>query len=162
GYIKAVYNNFVIVASTDDYSYKDNTLSFNIQNWTFLAEIQVVVKGIPYYYDATYKLSCDKFTPVNRAGFTVGTGDITAATATEGGAVKGISNADGVAFVFATADYSLSSTNNKDFTFTLTDDITGSEVTKVYKPNVAIEAKPNKSSIKALTIDISNFEVPAN
>lgn len=165
GYVKAVYDNKVIVASKDNYSVSGNTLTFDIENWTFLTEIQVVVYGddIDGTKPSDYTLSCDKFTPCT--GYNVGESGITATTGTKGASVIGISNdgvdsKPGVAFVFATADYSSSSTEKKDFAFTLKDNTSGSEVTKVYTPNVAIEAKSGKSSIKALTIASSKFAVP--
>lgn len=156
-YAKVLYNGTVKVASKDPYTYENNTLTFNIANWVFLTEVQVVVKGLTGGSADKYTLACDKFTPITGNGYTVGSDAITASAGTEGAAVTGISNTDGVAFVFATADYSSSSTDKKDFAFTLKDNTSGSEVTKVYKPNVAIEAKTNKSSIKALTITNDKF-----
>lgn len=162
GNVKAVYSDKVIVASVDGYTLSGNTLTFSIANWKFLTEVQVVVKELNNNKAGSYTLSCDKFTPLASTGngYTVGSDAITASTGTEGDAVTGISNGDGVAFVFATADYSSSSTDKKDFAFTLKDNTSGSEVTKVYKPNVAIEAKTNKSSIKALTIANTKFKSP--
>ena len=157
-YAKALYNGTVKVASNDSYTYANNTLTFSIANWTFLTEIQVVVKGLTSASFGSYTLACDKFTPLAAGnGYTVGSDAITASTGTKGAAVTGISNTDGVAFVFATADYS---TTAADYKFTLKDNTSGSEVTKVYKPNVAITAKENKSSIKALTIESSSFTAP--
>ena len=165
GYVKAVYDNKVIVASKDNYTFENNTLTFNIANWKFLTEVQVVVYGddIDGAKPDKYTLSCDKFTPCTC--YNVGESGITATTGTKGASVIGISNdgvdsKPGVAFVFATADYSASSTDKKDFAFTLKDNTSGSEVTKVYTHNVAIEAKSGKSSIKALTIASSKFAVP--
>ena len=157
-YAKSLYNGNVKIASKDNYTYDGTTLTFNIANWKFLTEVQVVVKGLTSASAGSYTLACDKFTPLAAGnGYTVGSDAITASAGTMGAAVTGISNTDGVAFVFATADYSSSSTEKKDFAFTLKDNTSGSEVTKVYKPNVAIEAKTNKSSIKALTIVSSKF-----
>lgn len=157
-YAKALYNGTVKVASKDNYTYDGTTLTFNIANWKFLTEVQVVVKGLTSASAGNYTLACDKFTPLAAGnGYTVGADAITASAGTKGNAVTGISNTDGVAFVFASAEYSSSSTDKKDFTFTLTDDITGSEVTKVYKVNTAIEAKPNNATIKALTIASTKF-----
>ena len=160
-YAKALYNGTVKVASKDDYTYDGTTLTFNIANWKFLTEVQVVVKGLTSASAGSYTLACDKFTPLAAGnGYTVGSDAITASAGTKGNAVTGISNTDGVAFVFATADYS---TTAADYKFKLKDKTSGSEVTKVYKPNVAIAAKENKSSIKALTIESSKFAVvPVN
>ena len=157
-YAKALYNGTVKVASKDDYTYENSTLTFSIENWTFLTEVQVVVKGLTSASAGSYTLACDKFTPLAAGnGYTVGSDAITASAGTKGAAVTGISNTDGVAFVFATADYS---TTAADYKFTLKDNTSGSEVTKVYKPNVAIAAKENKSSIKALTIESGSFTAP--
>lgn len=158
-YAKALYNGKVKVASKDDYTYENSTLTFSIENWKFLTEVQVVVKDLTSDKASDYTLACDKFTPLASTGngYTVGENTITSSSGTKGDAVTGISNTDGVAFVFATADYSTSSTEKKDFAFVLRDKTSGSEVTKVYKPNVAIEAKTNKSSIKALTIASTKF-----
>lgn len=160
-YAKALYNGTVKVASKDTYTYENSILTFSIENWKFLTEVQVVVKGLTSASAGNYTLACDKFFPLAAGnGYTVGSDAITSSAGTKGNPVTGISNTDGVAFVFATADYSSSSTDKKDFAFTLKDNTSGSEVTKVYKPNVAIEAKENKSSIKALTIESSSFTVP--
>ena len=159
-YAKALYNGTVKVASKDDYTYENGTLTFSIENWKFLTEVQVVVKGLTSASAGSYTLACDKFTPLAGNGYTVGSDAITAPAGTKGNAVTGISNTDGVAFVFATADYSTNSEDKKNFTFTLKDNTSGSEVTKVYKPNVAIEAKTNNVAIKALTIESSKFTAP--
>ena len=153
-YAKALYNGTVKVASKDEYTYDGTTLTFNIENWTFLTEVQVVVKGLTSTSAGSYTLSCDKFTPCTGNGYTVNADGIIATKGTKGTAVTGISNTDGVAFVFATADYSPTAV---DYTFTLKDNTSGSEVTKVYKPNVAIAAKEGKSSIKALAIANTKF-----
>lgn len=160
-YAKALYNGKVKVASKDDYTYENNTLTFNIANWKFLTEIQVVVKGLTSASAGNYTLACDKFTPLASTGngYAVGSDAITASNGTKASAVTGISNADGVAFVFATADYSATAAEYK---FVLKDKTSGSEVTKVYKPNVAIAEKEGKSSIKALAIASTKFAVPVN
>ena len=159
-YAKALYNGTVKVASTDSYTYKDQTLTFKIEHWTFLTELQVVVKNLDEKKANNYALACDKFIPISGAGYIVDTLDITALKGTEGSVVPGISNNDGVAFVFATADYSTNSSDKKVFTFTLRDKTSGLTVAKFYSPNVAIEAKPDRSTIKALTIDSVKFTIP--
>lgn len=157
-YAKALYNGTLKVASKDNYTYADNTLTFNIANWVFLTEIQVVVTGLSGTA-SNYTLACDKFTPITGNGCTIGAAAITAYTGTKGAAVTGISNTDGVAFVFATADYSTSSTDKQDFRFTLADKTSGTFIAKVYEPNVAIEAKDGKEAIKALTIADTKFAI---
>ena len=161
GYVKAVYKKNVIVASKDNYSVSGNTLSFKIEIWKVLTEIQVVVKGLWSENASKYTLSCDKFTPLASSGngYTVEADNITVSSGTEGTATNGISNKDGIAFVFATADYSSSSAEKKYFTFTITE--TGG-IQQTYKPNVAIVAKDGKKSIKALTFANPNYvEIPA-
>ena len=155
GSIKAVYNNFVIVASTDGYTYKDNTLSFNIKNWKFLTEIQVVVKGLDYDVNEPYTLSCDKFTPLNKTGFKVNKEDIVSVVNEKGKPAVGQANADGVAFVFATVDYSSTAA---DFKFTLKNLMNQDFGTKKYTATTdKISEVQDHKSIKALTIDISKF-----
>lgn len=107
-----------------------------------------------------YALACDKFTPISGAGYAVSIDTIIANNGTGGSVVTGISNENGVAFVFATADYSENSSDKKDFIFTLIDKTGSPTVAKFYEPNVAIEAKPGKSIIKALTIERDKFVVP--
>ena len=104
GYMKVLYNNILAVTAKDSYEFADNTLSGHIKTWTFLTEIQVVVYNISV--DAAdagkYSLSCDKFTSYK--GHVVGADAITAAPAGAAGSfVSGISNADGLAFVYASS-----------------------------------------------------------
>ena len=158
-YAKALYNGTVKVASKDSYTYKDTILTFKIEHWTFLTELQVVVKELDNNADK-YALACDKFIPISGAGYAVHKDTIISNYGTGGSAVPGISNENGVAFVFATADYSKNSSDKKDFIFTLIDKTGSPTVAKFYEPNVAIEAKPGKSIIKALTIERDKFVVP--
>lgn len=156
-YAKALYNGTVKVASKDIYDFDGNILTLNIANWVFLTEIQVVVSGLSNAANCT--LACEKFTPLASGTdcYTIGDEYITAKSGTKGAAVTGMSNEEGTAFVFATADYSESSTDKQDFTFTLSDN-TG---IKEYTANVAIEAKSGKSLINALIIDNSKFKAPS-
>lgn len=166
GKVKAVYSDKVIVASVDGYTLSGSTLTFSIENWKFLTEIQVVVygDGIDCNNPSKYTLSCDKFTPCT--GYSVGTDKITAVNDTEGTAVTGISNdgakdKPGVAFVFATAEYSSTAANYK---FTLTDNTSGSAVTREYTATTdkISGTTGSMAAIKALTIASSNFVVPVN
>ena len=158
GTLKAVYSGNVTVAANGiGYTYDGETISFNISNWIFLTEIQVVVSGINNA--AQYTHACDKFTPVACSGekYIVTAEAISANPGTKGDAVTGISNDDGVAFVFATADYSQAAT---DFIFTLTDN---TSVTAVVKKYPAINPLPkNNSVIKAIKIDDSKFVAPTS
>lgn len=112
GYIKVLYNNILAVTAKDPYEFADNTLSGRIQTWTFLTEIQVVVRNLEAADAGKYALSCDKFTTYK--GHVVGADAITAAPAGAAGSfVNGISNADGVAFVYASSTAYDTETNLK-------------------------------------------------
>ena len=151
GTLKAVYSDKVTVAANDiSYTYAGGTISFNISNWIFLTEIQVVVKDLEKTKADKYTLACDKFTPFTN--YSVGSDAITASTGTINTAVTGIDNADGVAFVFATAEYSSAPA---DFIFTLTDNTSGT-VNKIYL-STGKTLLNNKSVIKAIKISGSNF-----
>ena len=151
GTLKAVYSGKVTVAANGiSYTYAGETLSFNISDWIFLTEIQVVVSGISGDNADQYTLACDKFIPF--AGYSVGSEAITASTGTRNTAVTGISNDDGVAFVFATAEYSQVSS---DFIFTLTDNTLGSAIVKRYPSSNPLPE--NKSVIKAIKITSNKF-----
>ena len=116
GYVKCLYNDDLKVTSIDNYTFDGTTLTFSIEHWTFLTEIQVVVSGVNYDSNKTYTLACEHFTPLS--GYEVGADGITATLGTKGAPATGISNADGVAFVFATAD---SYGSAVDYVFTFSD-----------------------------------------
>lgn len=101
GNMKVLYNNILCVTAKDPYTFNSgtSTLSGRIQTWTFLTEIQVVVTGLTPADYAKYRLSCNNFTPFT--GYTVGAESITAMAGSANTPVNGISNTDGVAFVFA-------------------------------------------------------------
>ena len=154
GTLKAVYSGKVTVAANGiSYTYVGGTISFNINEWIFLTEVQVVVKDLDDTNADKYTLACDKFTPVASSGekYIVKDTGISANQGTKGGAVTGISNSDGVAFVFATAEYSQVAT---DFRFTLTDN-TSSAVVKKFTANNPLPK--NNSVIKAIKIADSKF-----
>ena len=160
-YAKALYNGTVKVASKDDYTYDGTTLTFKIEHWVFLTEVQVVVKGLTSASAGSYTLACDKFTPLASTGngYTVGADAITASFGNKGVAVTGIYNTDGVAFVFATADYSATAAAYK---FTLTDNTVPPAVTKEY-PAITDKiggTSGSMTAIKALTIESSSFTAP--
>ena len=160
GYVKALYNGQVIVASKDNYSYDSNskTLTFSIANWKFLTQIQVVVDGITG--DASgYTLACDKFTPLSRDKYTVGTDAITASTGTKGAAATGFesdANASAATFVFATADYTTGEAT-EDYAFTLIR--TSSIKEKVsFSVNKAFASTEGNTTIKAIKLAYNKFE----
>ena len=158
-YAKALYNGKVKVASKDNYTYDGTTLTFNIANWKFLTEVQVVVKNLTSASAGSYTLACDKFYPVTGDGYSVNTDGITASTGTRGAAVTGISNTDGVAFIFATADYS---TATAAFNFRLIDNTSGSPDDKFYTATTDKISGTSGSmgAIKALTIVNTLFNSP--
>ena len=137
GYVKCLYNGTLKVASTDSYTFSEDVLSFNIANWKFLTEIQVVLEQLSSSKAANYTLACDKFTPLSGDGYTVGSDAITASTGTMGTPDTGIANTDGVAFVFAPADYS-DSEQNLLFTLTCIRDELKSRKVKGYSFNETI------------------------
>ena len=155
GYVKCLYNGTIKVASTDSYTFSEDVLSFNVSNWKFLTEIQVVVSAISSSKAANYTLACDKFTPLSGDGYTVGSDAITASTGTMGTPVTGIANSDGVAFVFATAAYS---SDVQNFLFTLTDitEPLATRIVKGYSINKVITEDASK--IKAYKIYKDNFQ----
>ena len=161
GHVKALYNGQVIVASKDNYSYDSNskTLTFSINNWKFLTQIQVVVEGITG--DASgYTLACDKFTPLNETSkYTVGTDAITASTGTKGAAATGFesaTNSGAAAFVFATADYTTGeSTDNYAFTLIRTSSI---KEKVSFSVNKAFASTEGNTTIKAIKLAYNKFE----
>ena len=155
GKVKCLYNGTLKVASTDDYVFADDELTFNIENWKFLTGIQVVVSGLSSDDAANYTLACDKFAPLSDGGFAVGEDAITATLGTPGTPVTGIANADGAAFVFATADYS-DSEQNLLFTLTDTTDPLATRKVKGYSFNETIT--DGTSQIKAYKISADKFQ----
>ena len=155
GTLKAVYSNNLIVASNGiSYTYDGSKLTANINSWNHLAEIQVVVSGLASADAANYTLACDKFTPLSGNGYTVGSDAITASKGTKGAVATGIANSDGVAFVFATSDYSASEQNFL-FTLTKTTDALASRKVKGYSVNKTLTA--STSAIKAISIADTSF-----
>ena len=152
-YLKALYNGQLKVASKDDYSFINNTLTINIQNWTFLTEIQVVVTGISSSDATNYTLACDHFTPLS--GYEVGTDAITATTGTKGAPTTGIANTDGAAFVFATSDYDSDNEQNFLFTLTNTTDDLGTRKVKGYSINKTLAE--GTTQIKAIKLSGTDF-----
>ena len=151
GYVKCVYDGRVKVASRADYTYNSATFTFNIDSWTCLTEIVVVVTDIPEGTDASlYKLACDKFTPLSGDGYTVGADSITAIKGTKGNVAAGFAsevNAGSAVFAFATADYSASA---QDFKFTLM----AAGETKVYTESLTVEPS---EKIQSVTLSYSGF-----
>ena len=151
-FLKAVFEDKVAVAAKDSYTYTEGTLSFNLQTWTFLTEIQVALSGISYsegFSAVELSLSCSGFKPYE--GFTIGEDNITAKSGAKGAAATCcLYNGDSY-FVYATADYSSTATKR---IFTFKDDfhIKHSE----YAVSKAI-TKP-ESGIKAIKISSDKFK----
>ena len=147
GTFKCIYDGDVKI-TTDHvpYTYVKGQFLNRVSWWTFLTEIQLVITGLNPEDASKYKLSCDKFTTCD--GFSVGEKEITA-TGTKGAPTQGISVKDGVAFVFATADYDADS-----FTFTLYEE---GENPKVYVSSHHITERKGHGRIKSLTISSEKF-----
>ena len=158
GYVKCVYDGRVKVASKVNYTYTSSpsnrfkrTFSFNIDSWTCLTELVVVVTDIPKGIDAfNYILACDKFTPLSGKGYTVGSEAITATTDTKGDAATGFASYiydNSAAFAFATSDYSGSA---QDFKFTLAN----ASGTRICSENITLEPS---TKIQSITLAYSDF-----
>lgn len=146
GFVKAVYSNNVAVAAKDPYTYSDATMSFNLLTWTFLTELQVVIKDITENY-SNYTLSCARF--ASYEGFEVGDDSITAVVGAKGKSVAGIANSDGIAFAFATNDlWDVSGL----FNFYLT---TPAEGNKEYPATITVTSPGSK--MKGLTTSYGKF-----
>ena len=152
-YAKAVYSGNVTVVSKDNYSYDGSTLSFSIANWTFLTEIQVVVTGLTYESNKTYMLACDKLAIWN--GYSIGETAISAKASYTNGDVSGISNSEGIAFVFKYA-YGASETDN--YVFTLYD---GSK-SKIYTASSKSLSGKTTDKIYGIKLNYSNFTDPVS
>lgn len=151
-FLKAVFEDKVAVAAKDSYTYTEGTLSFNLQTWTFLTEIQVALSGISYsegFSAEVLSLSCSGFKPYE--GFTIGEDNITAKSGAKGAAATCCRYNGDSYFVYATADYSSTATER---IFTFKDDfhIKHSE----YAVSKAI-TKP-ESGIKAIKISSDKFK----
>ena len=161
GYVKCVYDGRVKVASKPSYTFGSTTFkfSFNIDHWTCLSEIVVVVTDIPEGTDASdYTLACDKFTPLSGKGYTVGPDTITATAGTKSDAVTGFTSYiynGAAAFVFATADYS-DSEQNFLFTLTNTKDELNKRIVQGYSFNDTIAEGTTR--IKYYEIADSSFQ----
>ena len=118
GYAKCLYDGRVKVASKVGYIYDRiaATIDINIDSWTFLTEIQLVVESMAYDNNTTCTLACDRLAPCT--GYIVNADEIVANIGSVGEAVTGIENQDGTAFVFGTSD---SYGSDTDYTFTLTE-----------------------------------------
>ena len=153
GYVKCVYDGRVKVASKVDYTYSFVTFDFdfNIDSWTCLTEIVVVVTDIPKgTHASTYTLACDKFTPLGAKGFAVGSEAVTATTGSKGDAATGFASyiyEGAAAFAFATSDYS---SGLQDFEFTLAT----ASGTRVCPENMTLEPC---EKIMSVTLAYSDF-----
>ena len=154
-YLKALYNDQVVVASKDSYIFKNNTLTFDIKSWNFLSEIQVVIMGITED-PANFTLACDKFTPIE--GYTVAADTITAITGLKAATAIGFEsevNPGCATFKFATADYSAAEQN---FLFTLTDtkEPLATRIVKGYSVNQTLTE--GTSQIKGIKMESADFQ----
>lgn len=146
--MKSVYNGNVKVASVDEFTFSNNTLSATIQNWKFLTKIQVVITGLESSDFTNYTLSCDNFLPCT--GFQVNADKIVSTEGSVDDAVNGIPNAHGVAFVFAET----SDVTKGTYTFTLEDFV--NLTTKKYTVTGKV-LQMSETSILGLKINIAKF-----
>ena len=111
GTLKAVYSagdySVIVAAKSISYTYVNSTFTAYINSWKFLTQIQVVVSGLTSSEASQYSLGCSNLTPCT--GYTVSESEIKASSGLKGATTQGISNADGVAFVFCTTDYDATS-----------------------------------------------------
>ena len=149
GTLKAVYSvNGVTITTTSNYTYtyissdQKYHLYCDLKNWKYLSEIRIVMDLDGNASD--YTLACDRFYPIT--GYSVGSSSITATKGTKGASVQGISNKDGgVAFVFATAEYSSSKVSH-NFTLKSTSD----HYVKTGQMSKSLEQYTNCSKIKSI------------
>lgn len=117
-YLKAVYEDKVAVAAKDAYTYAEGTITFNLQTWTFLTEIQVAVSdyypSLDGFSERMLHLSCSGFRPYE--GYTVREEGITVKAGAKGAPVICCRYYGDFYFVYATADYSSEATEHV-FTF---------------------------------------------
>lgn len=146
--MKSVYNGYVKVASVDEFTFSNNTLSATIQNWKFLTKIQVVITGLESSDFTNYTLSCDNF--LSCTGFQVNADKIVSTEGSADDAVNGIPNAHGVAFVFAET----SDVTKETYTFTLEDFV--NLTTKKYTVTGKV-LQMSETSILGLKINIAKF-----
>ena len=154
GKIKALYFGQVRAASKDSYIFKNNTLTFNISNWNFLTEIQVVVTGITGNA-SDYYLACDKFAPFNN--YTVAADTITAIAGSKGDAATGFEsevNPGCATFVFATADYTTGDATDT-YKFTLKNN--NDNYTEVYYTPAAKSFPKDTKCIKGIKMAKKSF-----
>ena len=148
GFLKAVYSSGLIVAANNiAYTYDGSELTADINSWTYLTEIQVVVSGLTSGDAAQYRLASKNLTPCT--GYTVGSGAITATKGTKGATAKGVSNTAGVAFVFATTDYTAASYKFSLFKYGAT--------AQEFTASRAISEVTNHASVKAIKIASTGF-----
>ena len=154
GTLKAVYsagdNSVIVAANSVNFTYSNNTLTANINNWEFLSQIQINVKGLTSANASQYKMACSNLTPCT--GYSVWNLDITAnPEATKGAQATGVATSDGVAFVFYTNDAYGTANNYK---FRLYGD---GDLVKEYNVVNTMEEVSGHSKIKAITIDKDRF-----
>lgn len=104
GTMKVVYDGDVKFSTKKAYTYntEDQSLTATLNEWQYMTEIQVVVTGISAADDSNYTLSCDHLTAFN--SYNVTADGVTASVKAVDSPVDGISNADGIAFVFAASN----------------------------------------------------------
>ena len=152
GKFKCVYDGDVKMVATADYTYNEKygAMSATISGWKYITEVAFVLKGLSVSDAddaAKYNFSCPNLTPIT--GYTVTTDGIEAVKGEKGAAANGIYNADGLAFVFATTDYTASS---YDFKLNSMD-----EGTQELSKTSTLSEVANHAKLKRVNLTYSQF-----
>ena len=151
GTLKAVYSlNGITLAATSKYSYSvisgTGHIFINLESWTYLSEIRVILTSLSSSDASKYTLACDQFYPIT--GYSVGSSSVSATKGAKGDAAQGVSVSGGVAFVFATcASYGTSTTYN--FTLMSKDK---NQLSNLTKTNTTLDKVTNFAKIKSITL----------
>lgn len=137
-----LYENYL------SYTFSDNVINLDINNWTYLTSVQVVVDGIDSDKAGNYALMCNYLyhqTPSLKSGqISYGTGSVDQF-------MLGYPNADGAAFYFGQP---FGSVTDK-YKFTLLDITTGETYEWMTEDKKSL--RTNRNKLTAIKIDASKF-----
>ena len=153
GTLKGIYyddSKHLAIATTSDYKYGNNTLNTNIENWSYLSEIKILVMGLSGSA-SDYSLACDQLYPLD--GYTVGASGITATRGAKGDAVKGVANSGGAAFIFAT-----SAAYDKSATYNFSLGKSGGQAQVMEQKNKTLAKIENFEKMRAITLTTNNSQ----
>lgn len=141
-----VYQCPLVVRSTRAYGYDEekSTVSVNFNAWTFLSSVQIVVTGLDASKASKYTMSIPKMRALPYWS-------VTGHDHEAGKAVAGLSNSDGVAFLFARPV----SGSSDGYNITLTDYTGASPVQKTFSKTATIPKGCN--SLQAFKIPSGSF-----